>query len=381
MLCCLSLDGRRKILKEKRSDCGLLGMGIVMENNVSTAKSEYDEIWTFLLELQEEELKRSEQLLMELKEQESKIRQRERILEEQEKRRSPNITMFSPLDSVDAFDMSAEWKNELEVWKEEMPALIESCDKVKERTAKLERLKQFFAQAETRLHAEEKKEGPLCREDYRIKLLETQEFDRNRISRDLHDSTVQSLTSLVHKTELCSKLLDIDLIRARLELQSMSEMIRAIINDMREIIYDLHPMSLNNFGLETAIDSYCTKIKRNHEFDISFKVTGEEKKLSSIVRVTLYRIVQEACSNVVKHASAHHVIVSISYEEDSMKLEIEDDGIGFDIEKMKEKKIAGEELHGFGLFSMNERAYLLGGTFSIESHQGNGTKITIVVPV
>ena len=82
----------------------------------------------------------------------------------------------------------------------------------------------------------------------------------NASTESLHDSTVQSLTSLVHKTELCGKLLDIDLIRARLELQSMTETIRAIINDMREIIYDLHPTSLNNFGLDAAIDSYCTRI-------------------------------------------------------------------------------------------------------------------------
>ena len=210
--------------------------------------------------------------------------------------------------------------------------------------------------------------------------METQEFDRNRISRDLHDSTVQSLTSLVHKTELCGKLLDIDLIRARLELQSMTETIRAIINDMREIIYDLHPTSLNNFGLDAAIDSYCTRIKRNHEIDISLKVTGKEKNLSSIVRVTLYRIVQEACSNVIKHASARHLTVSVLYEEEKTKLEIEDDGAGFDIAAVKNKKLSEEELCGFGLFTMKERAYLLGGTFSIESNPGNGTKIMVVVP-
>lgn len=351
-----------------------------MENNVYSIKSEYDEILTFLLELQAEERMHSEQLLAELKEQESKIRQRERILEEQEKRRSPNITMFSPLDSVDAFDMSAEWKDELEAWKEELPALNDSYERAKKRAVKLERLKQFLVQTETRFHIEEKKEELLCHEDYRIKLLETQEFDRNRISRDLHDSTVQSLTSLVHKTELCGKLLDIDLIRARLELQSMTETIRAIINDMREIIYDLHPTSLNNFGLDAAIDSYCTRIKRNHEIDISLKVTGKEKNLSSIVRVTLYRIVQEACSNVIKHASARHLTVSVLYEEEKTKLEIEDDGAGFDIAAVKNKKLSEEELCGFGLFTMKERAYLLGGTFSIESNPGNGTKIMVVVP-
>lgn len=352
-----------------------------MENNVSSIMDEYGEILNFILELRAEEQAYSEQLLSRLKEQESKIRQRERILEEQQKRRSPNITMFSPLDSVDAFDMSVEWKDELEAWKEELQALNESYDKAKKRTEKVERLKQFLLQAETRFHVEEQKEEEIFyHEAYRIKLLETQEFDRNRIARDLHDSTVQSLTSLVHKTELCGKLLDIDLIRARLELQSMIEMIRAIINDMREIIYDLHPTSLNNFGLDAVIDSYCTRIKRNHEVDISLRVMGKEKNLSSIVRVTLYRIIQEACSNVIKHASAKHLIVSVFYEEEKTKLEIEDDGIGFDVAAIKEKTLSEEEFCGFGLFTMKERAYLLGGTFSIESHPGNGTKITVVVP-
>ena len=126
-----------------------------MENNISSIKSEYDEILTFLLELQAEEARRSEQLLMELKEHESRIRQRERILEEQEKRRSPNITMFSPLDSVDAFDMSAEWKDELRVWKEKLPALNSFYEKGKERTEKLERLKQYLVRAETQINAKE----------------------------------------------------------------------------------------------------------------------------------------------------------------------------------------------------------------------------------
>ena len=216
--------------------------------------------------------------------------------------------------------------------------------------------------------------------DYSAKLLETQELDRNRIARDLHDSTVQSLTTLVHQTEFCSKLLDIDPVRVKLELQSMIEMIRSIINDMREIIYDLRPMSLNNIGLDAAIDSYCTRIKKNEGLNISLKVEGEEKKLSSIVRVTLYRIMQEACNNIIKHAAAHRVFVSITYDEDQIKLEVEDDGVGFDIEKIEENT-EEDELHGFGLSIMRERANLLNGTFSITSQPEKGTKITVIVPV
>ena len=125
--------------------------------------------------------------------------------------------------------------------------------------------------------------------------METQELDRNRISRDLHDSTVQSLTSLVHKIEYCSKMIDIDPVCAKLELQSMIELNKAIINDMREIIYDLRPMSLNNLGFIATIESHCLHLQRNGKMDVNLSVEGKEKKLPSIVCVTLYRILQEAC--------------------------------------------------------------------------------------
>ncbi|MGN0505216.1 MAG: sensor histidine kinase [Lachnospiraceae bacterium] len=349
-----------------------------MENNKNPLKSEYDEMLSFIQELQKEEMERSENMFAILKEHERKIRQRELVLEEQGKRRSPNIAMFSPLDSVDAFDEAPQWKEELVAWREELPKLKEQYIQIKERTTKLNELNQLFLQFDPGISDNGQKEEVI--HDYSTKLLETQELDRNRIARDLHDSTVQSLTTLVHQTEFCSKLLDIDPVRVKLELQSMIEMIRSIINDMREIIYDLRPMSLNNIGLDAAIDSYCTRIKKNEDLNISLKVEGEEKKLSSIVRVTLYRIMQEACNNIIKHAAAHRVFVSITYDEEKIKLEVEDDGVGFDIEKIEENT-EEDELHGFGLSIMRERANLLNGTFSITSQPGKGTKITVIVPV
>lgn len=115
-----------------------------MEENVKLLKNEYSEMLTFILELQAEELQHSEELLKELKEQESKIRQRELILEEQEKRRAPNISMFSPLDTMEAFDMSVEWKDELASWKQQLPKIQEHCTAVREKAVRLAALKKFF---------------------------------------------------------------------------------------------------------------------------------------------------------------------------------------------------------------------------------------------
>ena len=144
--------------------------------------------------------------------------------------------------------------------------------------------------------------------DFGAKILKTQEMDRNRIARDLHDSSVQGLTALVHKLEYCIKMIDKDPVRVKLELQTMIELNKEIINGMREIIYDLRPMSLNNIGFVSSVEAYCQHMRRNDNFDVVLKVNGQEQKLSSITSVTLFRILQEACNNSLKHSKAKKVI-------------------------------------------------------------------------
>ena len=165
----------------------------------------------------------------------------------------------------------------------------------------------------------------------------------------------------------------------KLELQSMLDLNKEIINDMREIIYDLRPMSLNNIGLISTIEAYCLHLRRYNNLDVVLKVEGEEKKLTSIVSVTLYRIIQEACNNAVRHSKAKNISIRIAYLNQNIELDIEDNGIGFHIED--EKKNSLDELHGFGLSTMRERARLLSGSFSIESKPGAGTKVKVIVPV
>ena len=154
--------------------------------------------------------------------------------------------------------------------------------------------------------------------DFSAKILETQEMDRNRISRDLHDSSVQGLTTLVHKMEYCIKMMDKDPVRVKLELQTMIELNKEIINGMREIIYNLRPMALNNIGLSATIDSYCLNIGRCTNVDIVFRVKGVEKRIPSIMSVTLYRIIQEACNNAVRHSDAKKIF-SFEVPQDSIR--------------------------------------------------------------
>lgn len=210
-----------------------------------------------------------------------------------------------------------------------------------------------------------------------IKVLETQENERKRIARDLHDSTAQNMTNIMHKTELCTRLVDIDPIRAKLELQTMVQTIKSTINDMRNIIYDLRPMSIDDLGLIPTIERYIKAYSK--EVDIELKVNSETKNVLPVINQTLFRIVQEAINNSIKHGKAKKITIELNYEEEFIFLTVCDNGIGFKQESGIE--VGSNILSGFGLSIMKERVLLLTGEINIESNDKNGTKIFVKVPL
>lgn len=210
-----------------------------------------------------------------------------------------------------------------------------------------------------------------------ISILQAQERDRKRIAMDLHDSTVQSLTNVVHKAEYCSKMLERDPVQVKLELDSMMENVRKTIQDMRNIIYDLRPMSIDDLGLVPTIHRFIEQQEQNYEdidFSISVKSETDEVDLPSVVTITIFRIIQEACNNIIKHANAKNVALEIFYKEDCLAVTVTDDGDGFQIDEEKKKT------NGFGLSIMRERAQLLGGTLNINSFLSEGTSVEVCVP-
>lgn len=210
-------------------------------------------------------------------------------------------------------------------------------------------------------------------------LLETVEGERQRIARDLHDSTVQSLTSLLHKTELCLKLLDIDPIRCKLELTSQGKILKDIINELRNMIYNLRPMSFDDIGFNITVERALDKLKNANNIRCNFKTEGDECNVDSLVSLTLLRVIQEACSNSIKHGHAKVINVTIVYESHSLTLTVEDDGDGFDVSAIPE--VTRSDNSGFGLSMMKERVYLLSGKIKIDSKPGEGCTIKVTVPI
>lgn len=217
------------------------------------------------------------------------------------------------------------------------------------------------------------------KQNMKMALLQTVERERQRIAGELHDSTTQSLTSLVHKTELCTKLLEVDPVRCKLELFSVNKTLRDVIEEMRRLIYDLRPMLIDDIGFEITLERTLDKFKRLNNIKCNYQVEGEPCALESVIQLTLIRIILEACNNAVKHANASRLDVSLSYQPDNVVLIVADDGRGFDVNSLSDS--ARDDNSGFGMSMMKERVFLLSGKLDIESSPGNGCVITVTIPV
>ena len=229
-------------------------------------------------------------------------------------------------------------------------------------------------------------ENEICNEEIskskksNLSVLESVEKERQRIARDLHDSTVQNLTSLVHKSELCMKLIDLDPIHCKLELSSMGKILREVIEDMRKMIYDLRPMSFDDIGFGVTIERALDKCKAAYNIRYSFKIEGEEYQLPNMVSISLLRIIQESCSNAINHGNAKMIDIKLIYHEDSIELMVENDGDGFDVSTIDD--LSRDDYSGFGLSMMKERIYLLSGDLSIQSKAGEkGCLLTVNLPI
>lgn len=201
-------------------------------------------------------------------------------------------------------------------------------------------------------------------------ILYLQEAERRRISEELHDTTVQELVYLSQQLELALLYMEEDPVQARLEVLSSRRYAKHIINGIRDIIYDLHPISFDDIGWEEAIARLYGTLVCNHDIHVCFDIESPNNN-DGVTEISLYRIICEACRNVLKHARAENMWVSMRIKDGYICLRIKDDGIGF------EQK--DEDKH-FGMKFMRERVLLLSGRMHIKTGCG-GTEILIDIPI
>ena len=204
-------------------------------------------------------------------------------------------------------------------------------------------------------------------------LLRAQEEERLSVSRELHDDISQKLTALTVETETLARKTRHDGGVSQKELRTLRDRLAAVSEDVRRTAQQLHPSSLEHFGLAPALKSYCADFARKEDIRVRFMARNAPPAVSREVALNLYRVVQEALSNVAKHSGARSAVVTLSARGDSLRLAVKDTGRGFDPARARSR--------GLGLISMDERVRLLGGAFSLQAAPGQGVHIEVRVPL
>jgi len=222
----------------------------------------------------------------------------------------------------------------------------------------------------------EKLEEIQQRQNLGIQVIKAQEEERRRVARDIHDGPAQSMASVILRAEICERLLEKNPAQVPVELRALKEAVKASLQDVRKIIFDLRPMTLDDLGIVPTLKRYFTEYQERTRLPVELVTIGQERRISSSLEVAIFRVVQEAINNSYKHAQARKVVVRLEIRPNKVNCTIVDDGVGFDV---KEKM--GPNNKGFGLIGMRERVELLEGTFNISSAPGQGTKVKLQIPV
>jgi signal transduction histidine kinase len=210
-----------------------------------------------------------------------------------------------------------------------------------------------------------------------LKVIVAQEDERRRIARELHDETSQALTALNVglKTAIMAPAASPDDVKRR--LAPLKTQASGMLEEIQRMIRDLRPSLLDDLGLISAIDWYAEARLKTENIQVEWEIVGTERRLSRELETTLFRVAQEAISNIARHAHAENVSIVLGFEDKMVTLEIEDDGKGF----VPEESLSAIRAGGaYGLLGMRERISLLGGELLIESQIGEGTRIQVKIP-
>jgi two-component system, NarL family, sensor histidine kinase DegS len=204
-------------------------------------------------------------------------------------------------------------------------------------------------------------------------IIQAQEAERQRLSRQMHDGPAQALSNFILQTEIAMRLMDIDTAQAREELSSLKASAMGTFQKVRNFIFELRPMMLDDLGLVPTIKRYVESFKEQNNLDITATITGQERRLESYLEVLVFRAVQELLGNAARHSQASLIKVQVDISDTAVKVIVDDNGKGFDSGVVNQ----GSSL-GLGL--IRERVEMLGGTFDLSTQAGKGARVTFSLP-
>lgn len=209
------------------------------------------------------------------------------------------------------------------------------------------------------------------------RIIRAQEEAWRRVAREIHDGPAQALANIVLRAEICEKLMAAGRPEITQEMEQLKLLVKESLREVRRIIFNLRPMTLDDLGLAPTLTKFLDNLQEQGGPSINFVVSGQERQLPSTIEVALFRIIQEAVQNAKKHAQANRIDVHLDYGPEVITATVKDDGIGFNVDEVQRE---GYKRQSFGLMNMRERVELLDGEFSINSKEGSGTEIKVMIP-
>ena len=207
------------------------------------------------------------------------------------------------------------------------------------------------------------------------KLFQSQEEEKRRIARELHDEAGQSLTAVKLGLDRLEQKVPVENLSLQNDLKDIRKMLVRTSSEIRRLSYKLHPTLLSDLGLEPALKLYFKEIQEHSNLDIHFNMVGFDKRIDMDLETALYRFCQEALTNTLKHSGAEIFTCKIIQSYPKLIFTAEDDGIGFD------GGIENQDKRSLGLIGMRERTLLLGGVFQLRGRPGKGVRIRIEIPL
>lgn len=212
-----------------------------------------------------------------------------------------------------------------------------------------------------------------------IKILESQERERKRIAREIHDGPAQYIANAMLRIDLCKMIVQRDLQEGLNELDDLKKNVKMALREVRGVLFDLRPISLEQLGLDEALREMANLISEENGIEVDISTKAMEREIEHILEIAVYRLAQEILNNIKKHSKATKVIIRVEYGVDYVYFMINDNGIGFDIKKAIEN--AKRKGTSYGLIGIFDRVNQLQGKIGIESSPDEGTTYKIKLPV
>ena len=204
-------------------------------------------------------------------------------------------------------------------------------------------------------------------------IIQAQEAERQRLSRQMHDGPAQALSNFILQTEIAVRLFDIDQEKAREELANLKESATSTFQKVRDFVFELRPMMLDDLGLVPTLKRYTEAFKEQTSTNTTLSVTGVERRFESYIEVIIFRAIQELLGFAFRQSQASEIKVQMDIADNFIKILVDDNGRGLDVDTVFEGS-------GMGIKVIKERVEMLGGFLEIDSQIGSGCQVSFQVP-